>query len=187
MATKSEQNNATVAVYKSHLEAEVGVKALKQSGFDLTKLSIVGRGYHTEQDIIGYYNTGQSVQYWGTTGVFWGGIWGMFFGSAFLLIPGIGPLVVAGPLVSWMVGALEGAAVGGGLGVLGAGLFGLGIPKDSLLRYETAVKADKFILIVHGTREDTARAREIIRSTSPEQIDQHQPEPARQIGFVVAV
>ncbi|MGA3007887.1 MAG: hypothetical protein ABSE59_08350, partial [Opitutaceae bacterium] len=111
---------------------------------------------------------------WGKTGAFWGWIWGCFFGSAFFLVPGIGPLVVAGPLVGWLVGALESAVVIGGLSALGAGLYGLGIPKDSILQYETALKSDKFVLIVHGSVDETTRAKEILNRTQPETLEHHQ-------------
>jgi len=96
----------------------------------------------------------------GKTGAFWGGIWGLFFGSAFFWIPGLGPLLVAGPLVSWIIGAMEGAIVVGGLSAIGASLYNVGIPKDSILRYETALKADKFVLIAHGSSDEITRAKE---------------------------
>jgi hypothetical protein len=169
------KNNAVVAIYKSHAEAETAVKELQQSGFDMKKLSIVGRDYHTDEHVVGYYNTGDRMKHWGKLGAFWGGIWGLLFGSAFFLIPGVGPLLVAGPLVSWIVGALEGAVVVGGLSALGAGLYSLGIPKDSILRYETALKSGKFVVIAHGSAEETTRAREIIGRTNPEALEEHQP------------
>ena len=84
----------------------------------MKKLSIVGRDYHTDEHVVGYYNAGDRVMYWGTLGAFWGGLWGILFGSAFFLVPGIGPLLVAGPLAMWIVGALEGAIVVGGLSAL---------------------------------------------------------------------
>ena len=140
-------NSAIVAVYKSHTEAEAAVKELQQSGFDMKKLSIVGRDYHTDEHVVGYYNTGDRMKHWGKLGAFWGGIWGLLFGSAFFLIPGVGPLLVAGPLVGWIVGGLEGAVVVGGLSAIGAGLYSLGIPKDSILQYETALKSGKFVVI----------------------------------------
>src|SRR6202044_4242301 len=105
------KNNAVVAIYKSHTEAETAVKELQQSGFDMKKLSIVGRDYHTDEQVVGYYNTGDRMKHWGKLGAFWGGIWGLLFGSAFFLIPGVGPLLVAGPLVAWIVGGLEGAVI----------------------------------------------------------------------------
>jgi hypothetical protein len=103
---------------------------------------------------------------WGRMGAFWGGLWGLLLGAAFFAIPGIGPVVVAGPLVSWIVGALEGAVVVGGLSALGAGLASIGIPRDSILKYETALKADKFLLIAHGTPEQVDRAKSILERTS---------------------
>jgi uncharacterized membrane protein len=169
------KSNSIVAVYASHPEAEAAVKELQHSGFDMKKLSIVGRDYHTDEHVVGYYNTGDRMMYWGKQGAFWGGIWGMLFGSAFFWVPALGPLLVAGPLVAWIVGAIEGAAVVGGLSAVGAGLYSLGIPKDSIVRYETAIKNGSFVLIAHGTSEDVARAHQIIGRTSPALAEQHQP------------
>lgn len=170
------RQNAVVAIYKSHSEAECAIKELHHSGFELSKLSIIGRDYHTEEHVVGYYNAGDRIRFWGRTGAFWGGIWGMLFGSAFLLIPGVGPLVVAGPLVGWIVGALEGAVTLGGLSALGAALYGLGIPKDSIVHYQTVLKTGRYVLIAHGSAEDISRAREIISRTHPEAMEAHQPE-----------
>jgi len=168
-------NNSIVAIYPSHMAAEAAVKELQESGFDMKKLSIVGRDYHTEEHVVGYYNVGDRMKHWGKIGVFWGWIWGCLFGSAFFLIPGIGPLLIAGPLVGWLVGALESAAVVGGLSALGAGLFGLGIPKDSILRYETALRTDKFLLLAHGSADEITHAKEILNRTHPEVLEHHQP------------
>ena len=167
------EKNAAVAIYNTHVEAEKAVEELQKSGFDMKKLSIVGKDYHTEEYVTGYYNAGDRMKYWGKLGAFWGGVWGLLFGSAFFFVPGIGPLVVGGPLVSWIVGALEGAAVVGGLSALGAGLCSVGIPKDSIVKYETAIKSDKFILLVHGTRDEVGRAKEIIDTSEATEVDTH--------------
>ena len=167
------KNNSIVATYPSHTAAEAAVKELQQSGFDMKMLSIVGRDYHTDEHLVGYYNVGDRMKAWGKTGAFWGGLWGFLFGSAFFWIPGLGPLLVAGPLVSWILGALEGAIVVGGLSVLGAGLYGIGIPKDSILRYETALKTGKFVLIVHGSMDDTTHAKDILDRTQAETVEHH--------------
>jgi hypothetical protein len=168
------KNNSIVAIYPSHTAAEAAIKELQHSGFDMKKLSIVGRDYHTDEHVIGYYNAGDRMKYWGKMGAFWGGIWGMLFGSAFFLIPGVGPLLVAGPLVAWIVGALEGAVVVGGLSAVGAGLYSLGIPKDSILRYERALTTGKFVLVAHGSLDETTRAKEILGRTTPETLEHHQ-------------
>ena len=101
------ETNAAVAIYETHSQAEEAVKELQRSGVDMKKLSIVGKDYHTEEQVVGYYNTGDRMKYWGKLGAFWGGLWGMLFGAAFFAIPGIGPVLVAGPLVAWIVGALR--------------------------------------------------------------------------------
>lgn len=168
------KNNAVVGVYNSHTEAEAAVKELQRSGFDMQKLSIVGKDYHTEEHVIGYYNAGDRMKFWGKLGAFWGGFWGLLFGSALFLIPGIGPVVVFGPLVSWIVGALEGAVMVGGLSALGAGLYSIGIPKDSIMKYETALKSDKFLIIAHGTAAEVATAKSILETTGAAQVAAHQ-------------
>lgn len=167
-----------VAVYDVHTQAEEAVKTLQTSGFDMTKLSIVARNPHAEEHVVGFYNTGDRIKHWGGVGAFWGGLWGMLFGAAFFVIPGIGPLLVAGPLVAWIVGALEGAVVVGGAGAVGAGLFSIGIPKDSVLNYEIALKTDKYLLMVEGTAPEVARARDLLRRTNPAGLQTHSLQPA---------
>ena len=152
------------------------MKELQKSGFDMKKMSIVGKDYHTDEHVVGYYNAGDRMKYWGKQGAFWGGIWGMLFGAAFFAIPGIGPVLVAGPLVAWIIGALEGAVVVGGLSALGAGLYSIGIPKDSVVEYETALKANKFLLMAHGTAAEVAKARDIMQTTRPAELAMHRRE-----------
>ena len=166
-------NESFVAIYPTHTDAEAAVKELQHSGFDLRKLSIVGRDYHTDEHVVGYYNAGDRMKAWGKRGAFWGWIWGCLFGSAFFLIPGLGPVAVAGPRVGWLAGALESAAIVGGLSALGAGLFSLGIPKDSVLQYETALKTDKFVLITHGSAAETTQAKQVLAGTSHENLEHH--------------
>ena len=170
------EQTAVVAIYATHTEAEGAVKELQRAGIDMRTLSIVGKDSHTDEHVVGYYNTGDRMKYWGKTGAFWGGFWGLLFGSAFFAIPGLGPVLVAGPLVAWIVGGLEGAAVVGGLSAIGAGLYGMGVPKDSVLQYELALKTDKFLLMVHGTAVEVEKARSIIATTQPIHVTLHSPE-----------
>ena len=184
MAITTQQDpNSVVATFAQHTQAETAVKELKNSGFNVKKLSIVGRDYHTEEQVVGFYNTGDRMKYWGKFGAFWGGLWGLLFGAAFLFVPGVGPVVAAGSIVAWIISALEGAVVVGGLSALGAGLFSLGIPRDSVLKYETAIKAGKFLLIAHGTADEVQQARSILQNSGAERIDMHQaPEPTAQVA-----
>ena len=113
------------------------------------------------------------MAYWGKTGAFWGGLWGLLVGAAFLIIPGIGPVVVAGPVASWIIGALEGAIFVGGVSVLGAGLVSVGIPRDSVLKYESSVKTGKFLLILHGTAAEAEKVRDVLNTTPAEMVELH--------------
>lgn len=169
-----EKYNSAVGLFNNHEDAESAVKELQQCGYDMKKLSVVGKDYHSEENVIGYYNTGDRMATWGKFGLFWGWIWGLLFGSAFLLIPGIGPVMVGGPLVSWILGALETAVVTGSLTALGGALASIGIPKDSVIRYETALKANKFILIVHGTMQEVEKAKDILMQNKAEEANVHQ-------------
>ena len=170
--------NSVVAVYRTHTDADQAVKELQRGGVDMHKLSIVGKGYHTDEHAVGYYNTGDRMKYWGKVGAFWGGFWGLLFGSAFFMIPGLGPILAAGPVVAWIVGAVESAVVVGGVSALGAGLYSMGIPKDSIVKYETALKTDQFLLIAHGTTAEVAKAKDIIETTHPAQLSLHSGEAA---------
>ncbi len=170
--------NSVVAVYPTHTEADQAVKELQRGGVDMQKLSIVGKGYHTDEHVVGYYNAGDRMKYWGKAGAFWGGFWGLLFGSAFFMIPGLGAILAAGPVVGWIVGALESAVVVGGVSALGAGLYSMGIPKDSVVKYEAALKTDQFLVIVHGTAAEVAMAKNIIETTHPAQFSMHSGEAA---------
>ncbi|MGD9819437.1 MAG: general stress protein, partial [Desulfomonilaceae bacterium] len=86
--------NSVVGVYETHEQAENAIKELQKSGFDMKKLSIVGKDYHTEEHVVGYYNVGECMKSWGKLGAFWGGLWGFLFGAAFFFIPGVGPVAV---------------------------------------------------------------------------------------------
>ena len=167
------QANAVVGIYKIHTQAEEAIKKLQKSGFDMRHLSIVGKDYHTEEHVVGYYNTGERMKYWGKMGAFWGGIWGWLMGAAFFAVPGIGPVLVAGPLIMWIVGALEGAAVMGGLSAVGAGLYSFGIPKDTVLKLETALTADNFLVVAHGAETEVSRAREILQAAGAADVLTH--------------
>ena len=167
-------DTAAVAVFANHEFAEAAVKQLAASHFDITKISVVGRGVHTDEKVTGFYNAGDRVRIWGKNGAFWGGLWGLLMGGLFMTVPIVGPVVVVGHFAIMVAAAIEGAVVVGGLSALGAALYGLGIPKNSVLRYEEAVKADNFLVIVHGTPSEVESARAILQSGHPTELNVHQ-------------
>jgi hypothetical protein len=81
---------------------------------------------------------------------------------------------VLGYLATMVVSAIEGAIVVGGLSALGAALYSSGIPKDSVVAYESAVKADGFLVMAHGPAEEVERAKAILGTLSPSRVDLHE-------------
>ncbi|MBI2821146.1 MAG: permease, partial [Acidobacteria bacterium] len=124
------ERNALLAVYHDSGGIEEAVRELRKSGFDMKKVSIAGRDHHPEDGVAGYYLSGGRIRYWGKLDTFWSNIWGVLSGWAFFAIPGAGPVLVAGPLAGWIIAALEDAAVVGGLGIVGAALYSIGLPKE---------------------------------------------------------
>jgi hypothetical protein len=172
----------TVAVFSSHESAEKAVKSLIEAGFEMKNLSLVGKGYHSEEKVIGFYGMGDRVKFWGSRGAFWGGFWGLFFGGLFLTVPIVGHVVVLGYLAAVVASGIENAVVVGGLSAIGAALYSLGVPKDSVLNYESDLKADGFLVMARGTEAEVRRAQALLASQSPLRSDIHlasaEPIPA---------
>jgi hypothetical protein len=176
-----EKTDTIIAVFPDHNAAEGAVKRLAQAGFDLKTLSVVGKGYHTDEKVVGFYNVGDRVKFWGRQGAFWGGLWGLFFGGLFITIPVVGYVGVLGYLATVMIAAIENAVVVGGLSALGAALYGIGVPKDSVIQYETALKADSFLLMAHGPAAEVNRAKTLLAAMSPSQLDVHAAGKAAEV------
>ena len=175
-----ENTDTVAAVFADHPAAETAIKKLTAAGFEMKNLSVVGKGYHTDEKVVGFYNTGDRIKFWGTRGAFWGGFWGLFLGGLFVAVPVVGQVVVLGTLASIMIAAIENAVIVGGLSALGAALYSIGIPKDSVIQYETALKTDSFLVMAHGSAAEIARAKTILGTASPSRLDVHTPtaEPA---------
>ena len=168
-----DNTDTVVAVFADHPAAEAAIKKLSAAGFDMKHLSIVGKGYHTDEKVVGFYNPGDRVKFWGTRGAFWGGFWGLFLGGLFLTVPVVGHVVVLGYLAAVVASGLENAVVVGGLSALGAALYSIGVPKNSVLEYETALKTDRFLVMAHGPADEVARAKTILATVSPSNIEVH--------------
>ena len=165
--------DTAVAVFANHEGAEAAVKQLSAAGFAMKDLSLIGKGYHSEEKVVGFYNTGDRIKFWGKWGAFWGGFWGLFLGGLFMTVPVIGHIVVLGYLAAVVVAGVENAVLVGGLSALGAALYSIGIPKNSVLQYETALTADDFLVMAHGSAEEVARAKTILGTANALRVDVH--------------
>jgi hypothetical protein len=72
-----ETTDTVIAVFADPPAAETAVKKkLATSGFDMKKLSVAGKGYNTDEKVVGFYNVGDRIKFWGKRGAFWAGLWG---------------------------------------------------------------------------------------------------------------
>jgi len=165
-----------VNMFPSHVEAEAAVLELQKAGFDLNKISIIGQNYQTTEHVRGFLTWKDTAKvgageagYWGS---FVGGLFGILTGAGLLFIPGVGPVIIAGHVVGVLAGWIEGMIVGGvGAAVAGGlvgALVGLGIPKEKALKYETEIKAGKFMVIVSGVDEEVNQAQQILQNANHE-------------------
>jgi outer membrane lipoprotein SlyB len=165
-----------VTIFPSHVEAEAAVLELQKAGFDVQKISIIGKDYQTSEHVRGFLTWKDTAKagageagYWGS---FFGGLFGILTGVGLLFIPGVGPVIVAGHAAGVLAGWIEGMIVGGvGAAVAGGlvgALVGLGIPQEQALKYETEIKAGKFMVIVSGTDEEMDRAQQILQNAGHE-------------------
>jgi len=167
------KTDIAVAIYDSHTQAEDAIHALARAGFDVKTISILGKDYHTEEHVVGYFNAGDRARFFGKLGAFWGGMAGILFGSALMFVPVVGHIVVLGPIAATIAAGLQAAVLGGGFSALVGALTAIGVPKDSVLRYETALKASKFLVFVHGGGDAIRRAHDLLGAAGSIDVQTH--------------
>lgn len=170
---KINETNLAVATYATHVQAEAAVKELQRLGFDMRKISIVGRDFRLEEHVVGFLNAGDRAQIYGKLGAFWGGLLGILFGSAVFLVPVVGHVIALGPLAAMLFSGLEGALVVGGASALVGAMTSLGIPRDSVLRYQNSLQAGEFILVIHADEKDVQRAKALLTASGHLSFESH--------------
>jgi hypothetical protein len=154
--------SAVVAVYDNKEAIEAAVNELKQAGFDLSKVSVVGRDAHRAGQPAAFVTMADRVAFWGEMGALFGGLWGFVTSAALIAIPDFGLVVAMGPVGALLAGVLESAAIVGGLSALGAALFSLGVPEEHWPQYENELRAGKFLLVVSGGQQEIESARKVL-------------------------
>src|ERR1700755_112681 len=163
------KNTGAFGIYPSNSAAETAVDQLVAAGFSNQDVSVLMSDKGGSKDFAAEKNT--KAPEGATTGVgvggAIGGTLGLLAGIGALAIPGVGPLIAAGPIM----GALAGLGVGGAVGGLVGALVGMGIPEYEAKRYEGRVKDGGILLSVHcDTSGQIDRAKELLRSTGAEDI-----------------
>jgi hypothetical protein len=168
MRSKDSQNYVIVGVFRSHAAADSAINQLREAGFDIKNLSLVARDTQTHDTADGPHLSGDRIMRLGAAGALWGGVCGLLVDTAFFSVHGIGPLLVAGPIVAAVLGAVESVVLVGGFSAVGASLFRLGVPKERVQIYEDAIRGGKYLLVVLGTAAEVASARELLSRADAE-------------------
>ena len=169
------QESSVIGTYKHIDEAEEAVRKLGASGFPVDHVSIIAKDLGTEKKVHGYVTSCDVGKSAAKTGAWVGGIFGLLVGAAFLWVPGVGPLIVAGSLTAALVGGLEGAVAGAAAAGFLGWLATLGISKEHILKYEESVRAGKYLVIAHGTADKVATAKKTLEGTQPAELNVHAP------------
>jgi uncharacterized membrane protein len=159
-----------VHIYQNLEEAEGAVKLLSDKKFPINQISIVTQNIESTKKVHGFITAGEVAAQGASSGAWVGGFFGLLIGAAFIWVPGIGPLFVAGPFAAALLGGVEGIVAGAaGGGLLGA-LFGWGISKEHILKYEEVIRGGKYLVIANGNEVQVNQARTILDSaTVPDQ------------------
>jgi hypothetical protein len=163
------KNTAVFGIYPTRMGVEQAVDALRQAGFRSTDISVLFPENLGTKDFAHEKNTKapEGTATGAGTGAVIGGTLGWLAGIGALAIPGVGPLIAAGPIVA----ALTGVGVGGAIGGITGALIGMGIPEYEAKRYEGRVKDGGILLSVHSDNSDwTGKAKEILKRTGAEDI-----------------
>lgn len=155
----------TVAAFTKLAEAEDAVRRLINGGLRSEKISVLGKDMQCEKQVHGFVTSCDVAKKAAAGSAWFGGLFGLLVGAAFLWVPGVGPLIVAGSLTGVLLGGVEGAvaaaATGGVLGWLSA----LGIDKKHIIKYEDHLKAGRYLVVVNGSADDLELADSILSTT----------------------
>ncbi|MCW1925834.1 DUF3341 domain-containing protein [Luteolibacter arcticus] len=162
-------HKSVYAIATSHSQAEQIVDNLSAAGFSANDISVLFPDKGTTHEFSHEKNTKapEGAVTGAATGGVLGGTLGLLAGIGALAIPGVGPLIAAGPLLAALSGAAAGATVGG----IAGGLIGLGIPEIEAKRYENRVSEGNILVSVHAVDGDEVdRAKEILKAAGAEDI-----------------
>ncbi len=167
--TQEQTGVGLIAVYPNRESVNRALRRLHDDGFDLRDVSVIGRGFEAIEVPAGVVTTGDIAEATAEVGAVAGFLCGLAIGTALLVVPGVGPVFVAGSIPAALAGAAEGAVVGAVIGGLGGALVGWGIPAVHVRRYETHVKEGRFLFLA---RTDSAGVEYVRSVLAPGALDQ---------------
>jgi hypothetical protein len=164
-----------LACYHNENQAEAALRMALDREFPMDRISVLGSARSSGDDPLGIYypGVGERMKGWGKMGAFWGGLWGLLTGAAGLfLVPGIGPLVAAGPVVEALAGAAGGAGVAGtamagaaALSQLGVAVHRMGVPEEAVDALQRFLSEGGYLLLLIVAEPDLATWRARLGAT----------------------
>lgn len=157
---KSMGEKSIIGVFSSRQEAEKAIQSLRQQGFKEEEINIISKenkknGEYYDDDIADGALTGGTL----------GGIGGLILGAGALAIPGIGPVIAAGPIAAALSGAVAGGITGG--------LIDWGIPAESSSRYEQHVAQGNILAVIRTQEAKVQQAAQILRQNGAKDVESH--------------
>ena len=175
------QTKRATGTFSSHKEAESALGELRDSGFNMDQISIIGNNVNRSSDMAGAQQgehlndlkdrdrdnkVGEGAATGAASGGAVGGLTGLLVGLGLVAIPGVGPVMLAGAAATALATTLTGGAIGAAAGSLVGGLVGLGIPKERAKVYSDRVEQGDYLVIVDGTDQEIRQAEEIFQRHS---------------------
>jgi len=156
-----------IGVFDSETKAQRVIEKLIKEDFPADRLSLLRKSGGAGDDMLGlaYTDSSERIKVWGEHGAAWGALWGLLAGATGLfVIPGVGPLLAAGPIVEALGGAITGAAVAGGamagaavLTEFASALHRMGIPESRIEDIHAAIEGGKYVVILHCQPDEAER------------------------------
>ncbi len=155
-----------IVIYPHPDAVKLALGELQAAGYDLQQVSVIGKGWQGKEHPVGFYCIDDRVAFLGQQDSFWPDCWSKLAGAAFFWEPDFGSLAVAGSIVSMMIHDFEDIEISAGFSLLGTALFVIGVPRGSIQEYEEAIRAENFLLLFQGERQDVERVCDVLHSGS---------------------
>lgn len=167
--TVTSQPQSFIAFYDAHAQAESDVVRLYEKGFDMKQFTIIAADLYTSEKALRYYNCTDAMKQWAISGAIYVGFWGLLFGFSTYQIPIIGPSLMQGWIGAIIAGIFM-ALVGAAVSAFFAALYCLTVRRPKKIKYETHVKAGKYMLLAQGTESQLEQIRDTLNQHIPKEI-----------------
>lgn len=169
----SQTLEGVVATFSSMEYVDAALRQLAAEGIPIENMSIITQNLESRTDVHGFIATGDVAKTAAGWAAWLGGIFGLLTGVAFLIVPGVGPVLAAGSAATWLLAAVEGAGGGAALGALLGAATGPFVKKQHIPKYEQSLRAGKYLLIAHGDGDLVDRAQKLLNDSEAESVDRH--------------